>query len=175
MTSSVPISAPSITAPTPQNTPLQRGPIPSGLSRPTVPVISEDAEEGSDVPVDGKDDPLAGLQQHMAGMVQSRLAGLVGKSSGYIEGLPVDVKLNVEALKGIQVQYYELQNKYRLECLALERKVCFFFFFFLGSVFFFALVFLAIKFATLLGLVSSTVFPLGRLIGSSEITRDRKR
>ena len=139
MTSSVPISAPSITAPTPQNTPLQRGTIPSGLSRPTVPVISEDGEEGSDVPMDGKDDPLAGLQQHMAGMVQSRLAGLIGKSSGYIEGLPVDVKLNVEALKGIQVQYYELQNKYRLECLALERKVCFFFpfFFFLGSVFFF--------------------------------------
>ena len=129
------------------------------------------------MPVDGKDDPLAGLQQHMAGMVQSRLAGLVGKSSGYIEGLPVDVKLNVEALKGIQVQYYELQNKYRLECLALERKVCFFlFFFFLGSVFFFfALVFLAIKFATLLGLVSSIVFPLDRLIGSSEIIRDRKR
>lgn len=163
MTSSVPISAPSITAPTPQNTPLQRGTIPSGLSRPTVPVISEDGEEGSDVPMDGKDDPLAGLQQHMAGMVQSRLAGLIGKSSGYIEGLPVDVKLNVEALKGIQVQYYELQNKYRLECLALERKVCFFFpfFFFLGSVFFFLVwIFLAIKFAALLGLVFSTVCPL---------------
>jgi nucleosome assembly protein 1-like 1 len=65
---------------------------------------------------------LSGLQQHMAGMVQSKLAGLLGKSSGYIEGLPVDVKLNVEALKGIQLQYYELQNKYRLECLELERK-----------------------------------------------------
>ena len=162
MTSSVPISAPSITAPTPQNTPLQRGTIPSGLSRPTVPVISEDGEEGSDVPMDGKDDPLAGLQQHMAGMVQSRLAGLIGKSSGYIEGLPVDVKLNVEALKGIQVQYYELQNKYRLECLALERKVCFFFpFFFFGFGFFFLVwIFLAIKFAALLGLVFSTVCPL---------------
>jgi len=125
MSSSVPISAPNLTAPTPQNTPLQRGAIAPGLSRPTVPVISEDGEENSDVPMDGPDGPdisLAGLQQHMVGMVQSRLAGLVGKSSGYIEGLPVDVKLNVEALKGIQVQYYELQNKYRLECLALERK-----------------------------------------------------
>ena len=154
MTSSVPISAPSITAPTPQNTPLQRGTIPSGLSRPTVPVISEDGEEGSDVPMDGKDDPLAGLQQHMAGMVQSRLAGLIGKSSGYIEGLPVDVKLNVEALKGIQVQYYELQNKYRLECLALERKVCFFFpfFFFLGSVFFLVWIFSGNQVCRLVGI-----------------------
>lgn len=130
MSSSVPISAPGITAPTPQNTPLQRGgPITLGLSRPTVPIISEDGEDGSDVPMDGTDDPLAGLQQHMVGMVQSRLAGLVGKSSGYIEALPVDVKLNVEALKGIQLQYYELENKYRLECLALERKVCYLFFF----------------------------------------------
>ena len=172
MSSSVPISAPSITAPTPQNTPLQqRGAIAPGLSRPTVPVISEDGEEGSDVAMDGTDDPLAGLQQHMVGMVQSRLAGLVGKSSGYIEGLPVDVKLNVEALKGIQCKYYELQNKYRLECLALERKVCIYVLFF----FFSAFVFLAIKSASLLGSVFSTLCPLVGLIDLSEIIRDRRR
>ena len=138
MSSSVPISGHgNFPAPTPQNTPLQRGTtgIPSGLSRPTVPVISEDGEDGLDAPTDGADDSLAGLQQHMVGMVQSRLAGLVGKSSGYIEGLPVDVKLNVEALKGIQCQYYELQNKYRLECLALERKVYSLFFFLFGFFF----------------------------------------
>ena len=142
MSSSVPISAPSITAPTPQNTPLNQGPIALGLSRPTVPAISEDGEEGSDDPMDGADGLPAGLQQHMVGMVQSRLAELLGKSSGYIEGLPVDVKLNVEALKGVQVKYNELQNKYRLECLELERKVCFlssfcsFFFLFLLRFFF---------------------------------------
>lgn len=129
MSSNVPISvnASSITAPTPQNTPLDRGPIggiAAGLSRPTVPDISEDGEEGSDGPTDGADGVLPGLQQHMVGMVQSRLAGLLGKSSGYIEGLPVDVKLNVEALKGVQVQYNELQSRYKLECLELERKVC---------------------------------------------------
>jgi hypothetical protein len=145
-----------------------------GLSRPTVPAISEDGEEGSDDPMDGTDDPLAGLQQHMAVMVQSRLAELVGKSSGYIEGLPLDVKLNVEALKGVQVKYNELQNKYRLECLELERKVCFLF---CCSFFFSVLVFLAIKFATkfLLGFVFSTVYPLVGLIDLSEIIRDRKR
>lgn len=136
MSSNVPINvnASAITAPTPQNTPLNHGPIASGLSRPTVPDISEDAEEGSDGPTDGADGLLPGLQQHMVGMVQSRLAGLLGKSSGYIEGLPVDVKLNVEALKGVQVKYNELQSKYKLECLELERKVCFLFrcsFFFL--------------------------------------------
>lgn len=177
MSSSVPISGHgNFPAPTPQNTPLQRGTtgIPSGLSRPTVPVISEDGEDGLDAPTDGADDSLAGLQQHMVGMVQSRLAGLVGKSSGYIEGLPVDVKLNVEALKGIQCQYYELQNKYRLECLALERKVYSLFFFFVRF-FFSSLVFLAIQFAILLGLEFSTVYPLGGLIDSSEIIRDRKR
>ena len=147
MSSNVPISAgPGIAAPTPQNTPLNQGPIALALSRPTVPAITENDEEGSDEPMDGADDPLSGLQQHMVGMVQSRLAGLLGKSSGYIESLPVDVKLNVEALKGVQVKYNELQNKYKMECLELERKVCSLFrcfvFFLLGF-------FWAFKFATL--------------------------
>lgn len=140
MSSNVPISAPDITAPTPQNTPYNPGPMALGLSRPTVPAISEDNEDNSDEPMDVADGALSGLQQHMVGMVQSKLAGLLGKSSGYIEGLPVDVKLNVEALKGVQAEYNKLQNKYRLECLELERKVCFlfccsffFFFFFSGN------------------------------------------
>lgn len=139
MSSNVPISGQGITAPTPQNTPLSHGPIASGLSRPTVPAISEDAEEASDEPMDiTTEGALSGLQQHMVGMVQGRLAGLLGKSSGYIESLPVDIKLNVEALKGVQVKYNELQNSYRMECLELERKVCFpvffsFFFFLRGE------------------------------------------
>jgi hypothetical protein len=138
MSSNVPITPAGITAPTPQNTPLSHGPIALGLSRPTVPAISEDGEEASDEPMDIKTDgALSGLQQHMVGMVQGRLAGLLGKSSGYIENLPVDIKLNVEALKGVQVKYNELQYKYRLECLELERKVCFLSFFLLFFFFFF--------------------------------------
>ncbi|KAF8801002.1 NAP-domain-containing protein [Phlegmacium glaucopus] len=125
MSANVPISGPGITAPTPQNTPLNQGPIALGLSRPTVPAISEDGEEGaSDEPMENitTEGALSGIEQHMLGLVQGKLAGLLGKSSGYIEGLPLDVKLNVEGLKGVQVKQNELQNKYKRECLELEKK-----------------------------------------------------
>lgn len=88
---------------TPQNTPLTQAPIALGLSRPTVPDISEDSE-----PTETD--------------VQGRLADLVGKSSGYIESLPVEVKKSIEALKGVQVKQNELQNQFRRECLELEKK-----------------------------------------------------
>lgn len=103
MSSNVPISQNDITAPTPQNTPLTQAPIAFGLSRPTVPDISEDSE-----PTETD--------------VQGRLADLVGKSSGYLEGLPVEVKKSIEALKGVQVKQNELQNQFRRECLELEKK-----------------------------------------------------
>ncbi|KAF9496992.1 NAP-domain-containing protein [Pleurotus eryngii] len=115
MSSNVPISQSSITAPTPQNTPLTHAPISSGLSRPTVPDISEDNE-----PAEESED--AAIQSAMLGLVQGRLAGLVGKSSGYLESLPVKTKRNVEALKGVQVKQNELQNQYKRECLELEKK-----------------------------------------------------
>ncbi|KAF7368665.1 NAP-domain-containing protein [Mycena venus] len=104
------------TAPTPVNTPAQHAPISSGLSRPTVPDISE--ETGEELQTLGS----AGMQSAMLGMVHGKLAGLVGRSSGYIEALPTATKRNVEGLKGIQVQQTELQNQYKRECLELERK-----------------------------------------------------
>jgi len=117
----VPISTSNITAPTPQNTPLTHAPISAGLSRPTVPVISEDKEEEGD---EDNGQPLpSNVQNAMLGMVQGKLAGLVGKSSGYIESLPVEIKKSVEALKGVQVKQNELQNRYKRECLELEKKV----------------------------------------------------
>lgn len=122
MSSNVPISNSNLTAPTPQNTPLNQAPISLGLSRPTVPDISEDNEQAGDVDDDGQPE-LSGLQQQMLGLMEGKLAGLLGRSSGYIESLPVDVKLNVEALKGVQVKQNELQNKYKRECLELEKKV----------------------------------------------------
>lgn len=123
MSSNVPISSnqPGLTAPTPQNTPLNQAPIALGLSRPTVPDIAEDNEH--DDAEDAEASELSGFQQQMLGMVQGKLAGLVGRSSGYIESLPVEVKLNVEALKGVQVKQNELQNQYKRECLELEKKV----------------------------------------------------
>lgn len=119
MSSNVPISGSNITAPTPQNTPLTQAPLAVGLSRPTVPDISEDNEPDDD----DADPEINAIQARMLDMVQGKLSSLVGKSSGYIESLPLEVKLNVEALKGVQVKQIELQNKYKRECLELEKKV----------------------------------------------------
>lgn len=80
-----------------------------------MPDITEDNEEEEDA---------GAIQQAMLGLVHGKLSGLVGKSSGYIENLPVEVKKNVEALKGVQVKQIELQNQYKRECLELEKKVC---------------------------------------------------
>jgi nucleosome assembly protein 1-like 1 len=117
MSDNVPINQTGIAAPTPQNTPLQTAPITQGLSRPTVPDITE-----GDEPDEDESDAL-GLQAAMAGLVQGRLASLIGKSSGYIESLPTPVKKSVAGLKGIQVKHTELQNQYKKECLELEKKV----------------------------------------------------
>ncbi|KAF5346478.1 hypothetical protein D9756_010045 [Leucocoprinus leucothites] len=121
MSSNVPISGQGITAPTPQNTPLNQAPIAQGLSRPMVPVIAEDDEQES---VNGEDTvpDLSQAQAHLLGMVQGRLAGLIGKSSGYIESLPLPVKLSLEGLKGLQVQQDELQAKLKREITELEKK-----------------------------------------------------
>jgi len=99
--SSIPINQGSdITAPTPQNTPLTQAPISATLSRPTVPDISEDAEPGEE---------SANVHDAVFGLVQGRLAGLLGKSSGYVEGLPDGAKKTLEALKGVQVKQNELR------------------------------------------------------------------
>jgi nucleosome assembly protein 1-like 1 len=119
MSPNVPISQSGFTAPTPQNTPLTHAPIAAGLSRPTVPDISEDNEADDEITSPGANE----LQAGMLGMIQGKLAGLVGKSSGYIENLPDEVKLSVAALKGVQIKQNELQNKYKRECLELEKKV----------------------------------------------------
>ncbi|KAF9451462.1 NAP-domain-containing protein [Macrolepiota fuliginosa MF-IS2] len=119
MSSNVPISGQGITAPTPQNTPLNQAPIAQGLSRPTVPDIAEDneQEDGENIAPD-----LSRTHAHLLGLVQGRLAGLIGKSSNYIESLPLEVKLSIEALKGIQVKQDELQAKLKREITELEKK-----------------------------------------------------
>jgi hypothetical protein len=119
MSTSIPVKDSDLTAPTPQNTPLQTAPIAQGLSRPTVPDITEDAEEDSENVVS----PATVAQQAMFGLVQGRLATLLGKSSGYVEALPTEVKRSVEGLKGLQVKFNELQNQYKREAWELEKKV----------------------------------------------------
>ncbi|KAF8522490.1 nucleosome assembly protein [Hysterangium stoloniferum] len=124
----------SISAPTPQNTPLTTAPISHQLSRPTVPDIQEGDDED-----DGEEPPTSPSPGHNVGragvsglgpeqtailtqLVQGKLSSLVGKSSGYIESLPVEVKRNVEGLKGIQIQFTKLQKQHKMEVLELERK-----------------------------------------------------
>ncbi|KAF8752019.1 nucleosome assembly protein (NAP) family [Rhizoctonia solani] len=107
------------TAPTPVNTPLNNAPISQGLSRPTVPeTIDEDADMADDVE-EGAADPTA---QAIYNLVSGRLAGLVGRSSGYVESLPPSVKRRVEGLKGVQDKQTELEAKLKREMFELEKK-----------------------------------------------------
>ena len=71
-------------------------------------------------------DPGA-VQGALAGLVQNRLNDLIGRSSGYIEALPVEVKRSVAGLQGIQVQQMDLQNQFKREVWELEKKVRIFF------------------------------------------------
>lgn len=128
-------SSDSITAPTPQNTPLTSTAPITQLSRPTVPDIEEGGEEDDDEP----SSPTAarsnnvgtagvsglGPQQQaiLSQLVQGKLGNLIGKSSGYIESLPLEVRHNVEALKGVQTEFSKLQMEHKKEILELERKV----------------------------------------------------
>lgn len=123
MSSNLPINTPNLTAPTPQNTPLTHAPIAGGLSRPTVPDIQEDAEGGDDVEELAAALQSGATQNMLAGMVQSRLSSLVGKSSGYIEALPVEVKRSLAGLQAVQVKQTELQNEFKREVWELEKKV----------------------------------------------------
>jgi len=122
MSSNVPIAGHGITAPTPQNTPLNTAPIAQGLSKPTVPVIAEDDEQEQENDEDMVSD-LPEAQALLLGMVQKRLAGLNGQSSGYIESLPLAQKISLEGIKGLQVQQDELQAKLKREITQLEKKV----------------------------------------------------
>ncbi|KAL5522860.1 hypothetical protein ACEPAG_8878 [Sanghuangporus baumii] len=94
MSSSVPISAVDPTAPTPQNTPLVNAPITAGLSRPTIPeTVSEEMDELEDIE---DDDPVALLS--------------------------VEAKRSLTALLGVQLKQTELQQEFKREVWALEKK-----------------------------------------------------
>ncbi|PWN46419.1 nucleosome assembly protein [Ceraceosorus guamensis] len=55
-------------------------------------------------------------------MMQSKLSGLVGRSSGYIESLPDHIKRRVEGLKGLQVDHAKVEADFQKEILELEKK-----------------------------------------------------
>jgi nucleosome assembly protein 1-like 1 len=67
---------------------------------------------------------LGALAQNpaMVAMMQAKLNSLIGRSSGYIEGLPADVRRRITGLKGIQVEHAKLEAKLQEEVLELEKK-----------------------------------------------------
>lgn len=58
----------------------------------------------------------------LVSLMQNKLSGLVGKSSGYVESLPAPVRKRVAGLKGIQKEHSKLEAQFQEEVLALEKK-----------------------------------------------------
>lgn len=58
----------------------------------------------------------------LVSMIQGKLGQLVGRSSGYIESLPVAVRRRVAGLKGIQKEHAKLEAQFQEEVLELEKK-----------------------------------------------------
>lgn len=58
----------------------------------------------------------------LAGLIQNKLSGLVGRSSGYIESLPPHLKRRVEGLKGVHVDHTKIEAEFQKEILELEKK-----------------------------------------------------
>ncbi|KAF2128526.1 NAP-domain-containing protein [Dothidotthia symphoricarpi CBS 119687] len=105
----------SISAPTPQNTPANAAPISSRAQQPGVGTIKEEELERA----------AAGLfaaNPALVSMMQAKLSGLVGKSSGYVESLPVSVRRRVAGLKGVQKEHSKLEAQFQEEVLQLEKK-----------------------------------------------------
>ncbi|KAG0739076.1 hypothetical protein G6F57_005751 [Rhizopus arrhizus] len=111
-----------LTAPTPQNTPINPAPITS-THNPTMDTISENTDT-----FDSQDTTSNGLTGAFTGnpallsMLQGKLGTLVGRSSGYIESLPAPVKRRLNGLKYFQSKHAELENKFQEEVLELEKK-----------------------------------------------------
>ncbi|WVQ74795.1 hypothetical protein IAR50_004401 [Cryptococcus sp. DSM 104548] len=115
-------------APTPQNTPLETGVLqnrPANLGQPSVETLAEGEESESDEEEGtGGANPASLLASNPAllAFAQSKLDGLVGKSSGYIESLPAPVRRRIDGLKGVQVEYSKIENEFQLAILDLEKK-----------------------------------------------------
>lgn len=104
------------TAPTPQNTPASNAPISSHAQQPGVASIKEeDLDRAAAASLFAQNPKLVSL-------IQGRLGSLVGRSSGYIESLPTQVKRRVAGLKGIQKEHSKLEAEFQEEVLQLEKK-----------------------------------------------------
>ena len=79
------------------------------------------AEEGQ-AQLDAKALSLMASNPAIIAMMQNKLNGLVGRSSGYIESLPAEVRRRVAGLKGVQKEHSKLEAEFQEEVLELEKK-----------------------------------------------------
>ncbi|PWY64999.1 NAP-domain-containing protein [Aspergillus heteromorphus CBS 117.55] len=103
-------------APTPQNTPANNAPISSHAQQPGIASIKEESLDHATAA------SLFARNPALVSMIQGKLGSLVGRSSGYIESLPVSVRRRVAGLKGIQKEHATLEAQFQEEVLELEKK-----------------------------------------------------
>ncbi|GMM30231.1 histone chaperone [Martiniozyma asiatica (nom. inval.)] len=101
-------------APTPQNTPasvsgsyIQKAALPQIPS--TISEIGEDTAQLMRNPM-------------LLALMQDHLQGMVGMNSGYVDNLPLKVKQRVYGLKALEQDQFDLEAKFQMELLELERK-----------------------------------------------------
>ncbi|RCH80876.1 hypothetical protein CU098_001286, partial [Rhizopus stolonifer] len=105
----VEIKSKKVTAPTPQNTPINAAPI-NSQSAPSVPPISEENETISTSGFKDSNNPA------LLSMLQGKLGNLVN------EPLPAVVQRRINGLKYLQSKHSELEGEFQKEVLALEKK-----------------------------------------------------
>ncbi|WPH00720.1 putative nucleosome assembly protein (NAP) [Acrodontium crateriforme] len=103
-------------APTPQNTPANNAPISSHAQAPNVATINEEDLDRAAAA------SIFAQNPRLVSMMQNKLQGLVGRSSGYVENLPGPVRKRVAGLKGVQKEHSKLEAKFQEEVLELEKK-----------------------------------------------------
>lgn len=58
----------------------------------------------------------------LVSMIEGKLGRLVGRSSGYIESLPPNVRRRIDGLRGVQKEHSKLEAQFQEEVLQLEKK-----------------------------------------------------
>lgn len=55
-------------------------------------------------------------------MVEGKLANLLGRSSGYIESLPLAIRNRIDGLQGLQAEQAKIETEFQQEMLELEKR-----------------------------------------------------
>jgi len=103
-------------APTPQNTPASQAPISSHAQQPGVSSIKEEEFDRAAAA------SIFAQNPKLVSLIQGKLGSLVGRSSGYVESLPSNVRRRVAGLKGVQKEHSKLEAEFQEEVLELEKK-----------------------------------------------------